>query len=146
MKWIESQACGAGEENSAHAHCVACRSSVPFRRSLLRLGQVDTVDFACPKGFTAETAPRLEAGGPRAGSELKRVLAFFRIFPEGGCQCDTTAAEMDLRGPEWCRENIDRIVGVMREEAGKRRLPFVGPVARRLLLLAIWRAERRAKG
>jgi len=44
---------------------------------------------------------------------------------------------MDQRGPNWCEKNTDTIVGWMQEEAKRRRLPFVGYVAKLLVRRAI---------
>lgn len=71
------------------------------------------------------------------GTELKKLLASYGITPEAGCGCDDHAREMDQRGVEWCQENIDTIVGWMREEAAKRKLPFVAAAAKWLARRAI---------
>jgi hypothetical protein len=71
------------------------------------------------------------------GTELKKLLAGFGIFAESGCGCDDHAREMNRRGVEWCKANVDTIVGWMREEAGKRGLPFVEIAAKWLVRQAI---------
>ena len=52
------------------------------------------------------------------------------------------AAEMDARGVEWCEQNIEVIVGWLREEAGKRGLPFVDMAGTALVKLAIRKAKK----
>jgi hypothetical protein len=95
----------------------------------------------CRTQTPIKTSQPQQSIGP--GTELKQLLAFFWIKGEDGCGCASKAKEMDDNGPEWCRENIQTIEGWMREAAEKRKLPFSGFVARRLIRLAIRRAERK---
>lgn len=44
---------------------------------------------------------------------------------------------MDQQGPKWCRENIDTIIGWLKEEANKRKLPFVNRLGKYLVNKAI---------
>ena len=44
---------------------------------------------------------------------------------------------MNTRGPDWCAENIDTIVGLLREESEKRKLPFVDFAGKILIQRAI---------
>jgi len=78
-----------------------------------------------------------------AGSRLSAMLKRIGIEPSSGCKCKSIASEMDMNGPEWCLENIDRITGVMRDEAEQRGLPFSNLVARALVKHAV-RATVRA--
>lgn len=92
---------------------------------------------------TRPTKPPIPTGGP--GTELKAILAKFRITATGSCGCNARAAEMDVRGPAWCRENIDKIVDWLGQEAAKRHLPFVRAATKLLIRLAIRNAERKQK-
>jgi len=87
-----------------------------------------------PRAF--HKAPR---HGP--GTELKRLLARFWIRDHHGCECNHRAKTMNLKGCDWCQENIATIVGWMREEAKKRRLPFVKWAATILVRRAIRNAR-----
>jgi hypothetical protein len=49
---------------------------------------------------------------------------------------------MDERGVEWCEQNLDEIVGWLREEATKRGLPFVDVAGRMLVKRAIHNAKK----
>jgi hypothetical protein len=53
------------------------------------------------------------------GTELKKLLAAWplRIVATPNCSCNARAAEMDRKGCDWCEENIDTIIGWLREEA-----------------------------
>jgi hypothetical protein len=53
---------------------------------------------------------------------------------------------MDIRGCDWCDQNIDTIVGWLQEEAQKRRLPFVDAAGRMLVRRAIANARRQDNG
>ncbi len=51
---------------------------------------------------------------------------------------------MDDKGPEWCEANEDTILGWLREEATKRKLPFVDLAGRLLIRRAIRNARKAA--
>ena len=100
-----------------------------------------------PEDYAAMTAMRekeFPTHGP--GTELKKLLAGwpFRIVATPNCSCNAKAAEMDRQGIEWCEANIDTIVGWLREEAGKRGLPFLDAAGRMLIRRAIANARRAA--
>lgn len=71
------------------------------------------------------------------GAELKKILARFGIRPGKNCKCERRARIMDQRGPEWCRKNIDEIVGWLKEEANRRKLPFINRLGKYLVNKAI---------
>lgn len=90
-----------------------------------------------------EQSPKRRAGG--AGTELKSMLSFFGInADEKGCKCRSRAAKMDKNGVKWCEENFNIIIGWLREEASKRKLPFSKVAAGIILKRAIRKAK--AKG
>jgi hypothetical protein len=84
--------------------------------------------------------PRLEAGGP--GTELKKLLAKIGITATPNCSCNARAREMDARGCDWVEANEATVVGWLREEAGKRRLPFFDAAGRVLVRRAIANARK----
>jgi hypothetical protein len=86
---------------------------------------------------------RRRVRGP--GDELKSLLSMLGFTERPGCKCGCHAKKMNALGCAWCRENLDIIVGWLADEAGKAKLPFSAFIARRLVLLAIGRAERREK-
>lgn len=83
------------------------------------------------------------AGGP--GTELKALLAAWGITSSPTCSCNARAAEMDRRGSDWCAsdEGMKTILGWLREEATKRRLPFVEAAAKLLVRRAIAKARKK---
>ena len=95
------------------------------------------------------------------GAHLHRIIQ--KYTGEGitsDCQCRGRIAKMNRNGPAWCRENLDKIVGWLIEEADRRlkqdegksaswrlrlggfNLPGRRLVLRRLVLVAVRRAER----
>jgi hypothetical protein len=85
------------------------------------------------------------ANGP--GTELKKLLAGwpFHITASPECSCNARARMMDeseAKSPGWCEEHLDEIVGWLREEAGKRGLPFLDLAGRVLVRRAIANARR----
>lgn len=81
-----------------------------------------------------------ETHGP--GTELKKLLSRVGITSGPTCSCNKRAKVMDERGVEWCEQNKAEIVGWLREEAGKRKLPFIDLAGYAILNLAIKRAKK----
>ena len=99
---------------------------------------------ACPapRIATATESPTAPARGP--GTELKKLLARVGIVATPDCSCNARAAEMDRREqekPGWCEDNLDTIVGWLREQAHSRGLPFVDMAGRMLVRRAIRNAR-----
>jgi len=96
----------------------------------------------------------------RPGLELEKILAVHWVAPiapgdekkaargilgvDGeGCQCIQHAKHMDDMGPDWCQENLDVIVGWMKDEAKRRGWKVFSRVyARHLVRKAISRARK----
>lgn len=81
----------------------------------------------------------------RAGAELKALLkSWLGVTDVPGCGCNKKAQLMDMKGCDWCLENIDQIVGWMKREHDKRRifLPFSEIGARVLIRTAVRNARR----
>jgi hypothetical protein len=81
-------------------------------------------------------------GGP--GTELKKLLRLVGITATPTCPCNAHAVQMDIWGADECQQRLDEIVGWLREEAGRRHLPFSETIARQVVLLAIRRARKTA--
>lgn len=77
-----------------------------------------------------------------AGTELKALLATMGIKASSNCACNKRALTMDINGCDWCEENIDIIVGWLREEAEKRNLPFVDIMGKILVKKALKNARK----
>ena len=82
---------------------------------------------------------------PQPGTELANMLDRIGIKYTPTCSCRDKARAMDIRGVEWCRKNIDRIVDWLAEEAKERKLPFVRMAGKALVTLAIRRSIKAAE-
>lgn len=111
----------------------------PFPQSKVPIPAVQEPER--PSSRTVRQARQAPEGkGP--GTELKKLLARFGIRAGRNCWCNARAAEMDRRGPKWCRENLDTIVAWLEDEAARRKLRFYRFGASLLVRLAIRRAQR----
>lgn len=93
-------------------------------------------------GSEAAAAIQQSPHGP--GTELSKLLKRFGVEPTPTCACRAKAAEMDAWGADECSkpERIEEVVGVMREEAKARGLPFIDAVGRMLVKRAIHNARK----
>lgn len=74
MTWFGKASC------RERAACTACRTKLTFRESLFRAGLVDSADFACPHGYSAD---RLPMG---LGDVVEKVASALGFKPCGGCR------------------------------------------------------------
>lgn len=86
----------------------------------------------------------MPASGP--GTELKALVGKFGVQSKPGCACNKRAAYMDKMGPDWCEQNLDQIVGWLREEHSRQKvaIPFVEAAVRMLVKYAIRKARKKA--
>jgi len=92
--------------------------------------------------------PKSDAQGNAcgAGQQLKKQLKRLGFEATEGCSCNLKAAEMDAKGPQWCRDNIEELLDWLKKEADARNrgFLFIRPVVKRVLLHAIREAEKEA--
>lgn len=96
-----------------------------------------------PSKFLQSLLPKtleMHPNGP--GSILSGMLSSLGIKSAPTCSCKRRAIDMNIRGPDWCEQNIDEILGWLEEEAKKRRLPFVKTVAKLMVQRAIYKSRR----
>ena len=96
--------------------------------------------FVPPQAMDKPPAP---THGP--GVELKKLLKRIGIVATPNCSCNARAKRMDVeeaREPGWCEAHLDEIVGWLREEATKRKLPFLDAAGRVLVRRAISNARK----
>jgi hypothetical protein len=79
------------------------------------------------------------------GTMLSKMLSKIGINSTPNCSCRRRAMEMNTRGPDWCAENITTIVGWLREESEKRKLPFVDFAGKLLIQRAIKMSKKAMK-
>jgi hypothetical protein len=77
------------------------------------------------------------------GTILSKMLTKIGIHSTPNCSCRRRAIEMNARGPDWCADNIDTIVGWLREESERRKLPFID-FAGKLLIQRAVKVSRKA--
>lgn len=77
-----------------------------------------------------------------AGTQLKKLLSKLGIKSTENCSCNTRAKIMNEKGIEWCEQNIGEIVGWLKEEATRRKLPFLSLPTKILVQRAIKIAKR----
>lgn len=80
--------------------------------------------------------------GEGVGTELKKILSWFNIESTPNCSCNQKAKTMNDNGLEWCKNNKTLIISWLKEESIKRNLPFFTYAAKKILNIAIARAER----
>lgn len=86
--------------------------------------------------------PEAQPVPPGPGTHLKRLLGRIGIKASPTCSCNAKARTMDARGCDWCEEHMDEIVGWLRDEAAKRKLPFIDAIGRVLVRRAISNARK----
>lgn len=96
-----------------------------------------------PQTYLQSLIPKtleMHPNGP--GSILSGMLSSLGIKSAPTCSCKRRALEMNDKGPDWCENNLDQIVGWLEEEAKKRKLPFVKTVAKLMVQRAISKSRR----
>ena len=77
------------------------------------------------------------------GTELKKLLGFIGIQATSNCSCNKKALIMNDWGCDVCMNNIEHILDWLREEASKRKLPFIRSLAKILVKQAIKNARKK---
>lgn len=77
------------------------------------------------------------------GTALKQLISRLGFKPKPGCKCESHIREMNQKGPDWCEQNIDTIVGWLREEAERAGYPFTAIGAKLLVRRAISNARKK---
>jgi len=122
---------------SAHQPwCLLCETKPAYRKAWEEGRGPGQGEFAGPTDKPLPTN-----GGP--GTELHRLLKRLGIHETPDCPCMAHMNTMDSRGAEWCEEHIDTIIGWLKREAKRRKLPFVPVVAKLVVNLAIRRAKKK---
>lgn len=80
-------------------------------------------------------AERFIPWGP--GSILKEDLAAWGFKERENCNCGQYARMMDLNGPQWCLDQMDKILGWMKQSAHQRKLPFSRLVGKKFVKDAV---------
>jgi hypothetical protein len=81
-----------------------------------------------------------DPNGP--GTILSQMIKSVGIVMTQGCSCRRHALEMNSKGNDWCEANIDTVVGWLRDEAKKRKLPFIDAVGKMIVNRAIKKSRK----
>jgi len=81
-----------------------------------------------------------DPNGP--GTVLSKMIKSLGIVMSDSCSCRRHAIEMNTKGSDWCEQNIDTVVGWLREEANRRGLPFVDLVGKLMVNRAIKKSRK----
>lgn len=76
------------------------------------------------------------------GTILSGMIATMGIKVTSNCSCKKHAIEMNEKGPEWCEENINTIIGWLKEESNKRGIPFIETAAKLIVNRAINKSKK----
>jgi hypothetical protein len=95
-----------------------------------------------PPDRAAPRPPPYHWDSAGAGTQLKKLLSRVGIKASETCSCNARAKLMNEHGIEWCEQNINEIVGWLKEEALKRKLPFLSFPTKILIQRAIGLAKR----
>lgn len=96
-----------------------------------------------PAKYLRSLFPKTMEENPNGpGTVLSKMIKSLGIVMSDNCSCRRHAIEMNDRGNDWCSENIDTIVGWLREEASRRNLPFVDMIGRVMVNRAIKKSRK----
>lgn len=84
----------------------------------------------------------LEENPDGPGSILTGMISTLGIKSTSNCSCRRHALEMNEKGPDWCEQNLDTILGWLKEESKKRNLPYVETVAKMMVNKAISKSRK----
>lgn len=131
--------CGLDIPKSQHPD----RPFVACRVGMKQMGLAYSPIALAKKIHESPVAPQPSRDG-LPGTELKAMLGKIGIVATEGCTCNMKAAIMDSWGCSLCEERLDsHIVPWLREEARRRKLPFIDMAARMLVKRAIAKARRK---
>lgn len=105
-----------------------------------RLSELSEGDM---QSYLQNTIPKTLEDEPYApGSILASMFSSIGIKAGPQCSCKRHALEMNRKGIEWCENNMDTILGWLKEETEKRKLPWVETVARMVVNRALSKAKK----
>jgi len=81
-----------------------------------------------------------DPNGP--GTVLSTMIKSLGIHMSDSCSCRRHAISMNEKGNDWCEQNIDTVVGWLREESKRRGLPFVDMIGKVMVNRAIKKSRK----
>lgn len=99
-----------------------------------------------PQSVIQALYPRtLEQDPNGPGTILASMFNKIGIKSSPTCSCKRHALEMNKNGAEWCENNISTIIGWLKQESKKRKIPFVEPIAKMVVQRAINQSKKKNK-
>jgi hypothetical protein len=96
-----------------------------------------------PSKYLRSLYPKtLEEHPNHPGTILSKMIKSLGIQITDSCSCKRHALEMNDKGNDWCEQNIDTIVGWLRDEAHRRNLPFIDTIGKLLVGRAIKKSRK----
>lgn len=96
-----------------------------------------------PSAVLRSLFPRTMEEDPHGpGTQLSKMIKSLGIHMSDSCSCRRHALQMNEKGNDWCAENVDTVVGWLREEAKNRGLPFVDMVGKVMVNRAIKKSRK----
>lgn len=87
--------------------------------------------------------PTLEQDPNGPGSILASMFSKIGIKSTPTCSCRRHALEMNQKGVSWCEDNVPTIVGWLKEESKKRKIPFIESIATMVVKRAINQSKKK---
>lgn len=84
----------------------------------------------------------LEENPNHPGTILSKMIKTLGIGMTDSCSCKRHALEMNDKGNDWCEQNIDTVVGWLRDEAKRRGLPFIDAIGKLMVNRAIKKSRK----
>lgn len=105
--------------------------------------KIQTILGDDPATYIRSLYPKtLEENPNHPGTVLSKMIKSVGIQMTDSCSCKRHALEMNEKGNDWCEQNIDTIVGWLREEAKRRGLPFMDALGKLLVGRAIKKSRK----
>lgn len=96
-----------------------------------------------PASFLRDLFPETMEENPHGpGTILASMIKTLGIHMSDSCSCRRHAINMNQKGNDWCEQNIDTVVGWLRQEAKRRGLPFVDMVGKVMVKRAIKKSRK----
>ena len=84
----------------------------------------------------------LEETPNHPGTLLSKMIKSLGFVMSDSCSCKRHALEMNEKGNDWCSQNVDTVVGWLREEAHRRNLPFIDTIGKLMVNRAIKKSRK----
>jgi len=96
-----------------------------------------------PAQYLRSLFPRTMEEDPNGpGTVLSKMIKSMGIVMSDSCSCRRHAITMNTNGNDWCEQNVDTIVGWLREEAKRRGLPFVDMIGKLMVNRSIKKSRK----